>query len=234
MNFISTRTPSTVGFDGKIFKFEYISIFNCSSTNIGTTVSRSDKSQTFDHISCDSCSKSISGLNPNYGSCTFSEINISNFVAPRGNGVIFIGNNPTAYRASLINFINNSLLTSYFISSRAKSTDNLTINANFIKNECTKALLYMWRTLHLYENLCIFQNSFPILSTADDANSIYAIIDSLTDNNTLSDILIVTEFTTNLVPDFAIIFSPVPIYISACVCHTRFNYMHLINAFIIM
>ncbi|EAY15434.1 hypothetical protein TVAG_252470 [Trichomonas vaginalis G3] len=235
MDFISTRTPSTVGFDGKIFKFEYISIYHCSSTNIGTTVSRSDKLQTYDHISCDSCSKSISGLNPNSGSCSLSEINISNFVAARGNGVIFIGNNPIAYRASLINIVNNSLQSAYFPSSRDKATENITIDANFINNKCNTSLLHLWQNSHLYENLCIFQNTFPTLVTADDSVSpVYTIIDSLTDNSTLSDILEVTDFTTNLVPDFTILFSPVPIYISVCVCQTRFNFIHFINVIIIL
>lgn len=235
MNFVNTRTPSTVGFGGKIFKFEFNSIFNCSSTNIGITVSRSDSMQIYDHISCDSCKNSNSGLNPNFGSTQMTEINVSNYNSPLGNGAIFVGNNPILYRVSNSNLINNSLMSTYFMASRENAKLNLTINVNFVQNKCKTALLNMVRYAHLYQNICIFQNSFPTLLIIDDSITTTShILSSKTDNTTLSNSLEVTDFTTNLISDFTILFSPVPIFISACANQNRLMFLLFITPMIIM
>lgn len=218
MSIASSRIPSTIAFSGKKFIFQYISIFNCSSGKIGLAVSYSDINQTYDHISCVLAHRS--GLNPNFGYCSLTHINITDYVPSRGSGAIFIANGPEEYNVSEVNFINNSLAQIYAISSN-RTEEQLTKNVNFIKNLGLQSLIGIWGKNHLFQNICIFENTFDKLLDIR-ATTNYRFVNSQADNETLTSSFQITDFSMNMISNFTIKFSAVPFQCTANANHLPF------------
>ncbi|EAY15435.1 hypothetical protein TVAG_252480 [Trichomonas vaginalis G3] len=61
LQFLTSRTPSALGFNGNCIKGEFLMVKNCTSANMGVVVSFTNQTQDYDHISFDQCETKTGG-----------------------------------------------------------------------------------------------------------------------------------------------------------------------------